>query len=298
MTKQPTYNLDDLLTIIYITLDDLPTEMIEDRDGRPPLVSDAELVCLSIAQALLDIPTERRFFRMAQGRLGHLFPRLPERSVYNKRLRGLHGYLAIAWELINRLSEAGLEQLRLVDSTAINMAASPLTTKRSAHGIYAEYGKKSTHKGFFWGYRLHAIVSVEGAILAFELTGGSTKHERPTLTRLLEELDESGQLILADKGYISKPLAQLARELGAELVIAGKQASGKGQGTDAYRGLRQPIELVFGSLKSQFSLERLQAKTPAGLLARILQRLLAYTAAGYCNWMQGIPRRSFIAYDH
>jgi hypothetical protein len=44
--------------------------------GRPPTVTDAELVCLAVAQVLLRYDDERHWLRAAPGRVGHLFPRL------------------------------------------------------------------------------------------------------------------------------------------------------------------------------------------------------------------------------
>jgi hypothetical protein len=65
-------DLDALLTCLYVLVDDLlPARR---RFGRPPLISDSELICLAVAQVLIDCPNERRFLRLATRRLGHLFP--------------------------------------------------------------------------------------------------------------------------------------------------------------------------------------------------------------------------------
>ena len=46
-------------------------------------------------------------------------------------------------------------------------------------------------------------------------------------------------------------------------------------------------------------LERHGDRVPAGLWARIVQRLLALNAAIWHNWLTGAPvKRSLIAYDH
>ncbi|MFD5543881.1 hypothetical protein ACFWIJ_40310 [Streptomyces sp. NPDC127079] len=55
--------------------------------GRPPLLSDSELVCRAVAQALLGYRSEARWLRFAHERLSGLFPCLPRQSGYNKRLR-------------------------------------------------------------------------------------------------------------------------------------------------------------------------------------------------------------------
>ncbi len=64
--------------------------------------------------------------------------------------------------------------------------------------------------------------------------------------------------------------------------------------------LRQIIESVNWTLKSQLSLERHRGRTRQGVAARILQRLLALTAAIWHNQTthQPGPARSLTAYDH
>jgi hypothetical protein len=48
--------LDALLTALYVVIDDfLPARR---RPGRRPVLTDAEVICLAIAQVLLDCPSE------------------------------------------------------------------------------------------------------------------------------------------------------------------------------------------------------------------------------------------------
>ena len=47
------------------------------RPGRPKRLSDAELVCLAVAQVLLGARSEHHWLRLCYARLGHLFPYLP-----------------------------------------------------------------------------------------------------------------------------------------------------------------------------------------------------------------------------
>ena len=70
-----TTDLDTLLTALYVKIDD---EIEGTRwMGRPPLLSDSELVCLAIAQALLDYHSEARWLRYARKNLSGMFPYLP-----------------------------------------------------------------------------------------------------------------------------------------------------------------------------------------------------------------------------
>jgi len=56
---------------------------------------------------------------------------------------------------------------------------------------------------------------------------------------------------------------------------------------------------VFDTFKGQLDLERHGGRTPAGVLTRIWQRVLALTAVIWHNDTTGAPiKRSPIAYDH
>ena len=79
-------DLNTLLTALYVWIDDYlgPRR----RAGRPPRLTDAELLTLAVAQALLDVRSEARWLRLIPQRLPGAFPYLPAQSGYNKRLRG------------------------------------------------------------------------------------------------------------------------------------------------------------------------------------------------------------------
>ena len=63
--------------------------------------------------------------------------------------------------------------------------------------------------------------------------------------------------------------------------------------------LRQRVEAIIWPLKNQLGSERHGGRVPAGLWARIVQRLLALNTAIWHNWQIGVPvKRSLIAYDH
>lgn len=59
------------------------------------MVTDAEVVTLCVAQAIMGQPCDRRFLAAARRQLGHLFPRLPGQAGYHKRRRALAE--AIEW---------------------------------------------------------------------------------------------------------------------------------------------------------------------------------------------------------
>lgn len=157
--------LDALLTALYVLADDLLPK--RRGRGRPPKISDAELVCLAAAQIFLDCPNERRFLRLAASRLSHLFPYMPGQSGYNKRVRALAPEIARLVLHLARLSPCFCDRLRLPDSTPIPCAASRETVKRSQLAGYAAYGYCASHSRYFWGFRLYLLCAPDGMPIAF-----------------------------------------------------------------------------------------------------------------------------------
>ncbi len=80
-------DLDTLLIALYVLVDDHVIAPQDRRPGRPKQLSDAELVCLAVAQVLLGARSEHHWLRLCYGRLGHLFPYRPKQPGYHKRLK-------------------------------------------------------------------------------------------------------------------------------------------------------------------------------------------------------------------
>jgi len=106
---------------------------------------------------------------------------------------------------------------------------------------------------------------------------------------------------MADKGYRS---AAFETELNARgiTLIRPKVRSEKTSRplTRFLKPFRQIIESINQTLKAQLDLERHGGRKPAGVCARILQRILALTAAIWHNEPSSAtgPARSLLAYDH
>jgi hypothetical protein len=98
--------------------------------------------------------------------------------------------------------------------------------------------------------------------------------------------------VAADVAAGGGDLADLVEE-----VHGGQVGPRPGQGL--FKPLRQLIQLVNDTLKGQLDLERSGGRTIEGVTARVLQRLLALTAAIWHNHKTGQPvLRSLVAYDH
>ena len=159
-------DLDTLCTVIYCTADDLLPAPKRNARRR---VTDAELVTLCVAQAIMGIPSDRRFLASARKRLVHLFPHLPSQPAYWKRRRRLAD--AIEWLMAHfaQQSPGFRDELLLIDSTPVECGRSRETAKRSALAEVAGYGYCAAHSRWFWGFRLHLLAAPDGTPRALTL---------------------------------------------------------------------------------------------------------------------------------
>src|SRR3979409_702464 len=109
-------NLDLLLTVVYCITDDFLPKRVANARRR---VSDAEIITLCVAQAIMGIPSDPRFVAVAPHRLGHLFPCLPTRDAFHKRRLRLSGQIEALIAEFARQSPGFVDDLVLVDSTPV-----------------------------------------------------------------------------------------------------------------------------------------------------------------------------------
>ena len=288
-------DLDDLLTALYVFADDFLPGRPKSRPGRKPRITDAELICLAVAQVLLDWPKERRFIRFARRRLGHLFAYIPGQSGYNKRVRELGPQICAALGALARISPSWCDGLRLVDATPVPCGQSRETVKRSEFAGHAAYGYCAAHSRHFWGFKLYLLAASDGMPIASCLAPANAP-EREVVASMLQGVELDGYTVIGDKGLSGAEIEGLVAELGGLFLRPDRRDEAPRNGS--LGGVRQWIEAIFDQLKDQLSLERHGAHGMEGLWARVCQRLLAFGAVIWQNWEIGEPGRSLIAYDH
>ncbi|MFC5212007.1 IS982 family transposase [Pseudonocardia sulfidoxydans] len=296
-----TTNLNTLLTALYVKIDDHLG--CRPRVGRPPRLSDAELLTLAVAQALLGIRSEARWLRFVPTHLPGAFPYLPGQSGYNKRLRAAVPLIKRLIRVLAADTDLWHDPVWVVDSTPVECARSRPTALRSNLAGWAGYGYCASHSRFFWGLRLHLIATPAGLPITWVLADPKID-ERQVLIAALDHdrtltADRTGLTIIGDKGYVSRELDTYLAERGVRLLRPSYRNHTPRPGEQLLKPIRQLIESIFDTLKGQLDLELHGGRSIDGVGARIGQRLLAMTAAIWHNRATGQPTtRSLTAYDH
>ncbi|WP_328764923.1 IS982 family transposase [Streptomyces sp. NBC_00272] len=303
-----TNDLDTLATALYVKTDDLLKDSPQFAPQRPavgivPQLSDAELVTLAMMQAMLGFTSEARWLRHAGAHLRHLFPYLPKQPGYNKRLRKAAALLRRVTRVLATDTSVWSDDVWIVDSTPVECGRSRETVKRSDLAGWAEYGYCASHSRFFWGLRLHLVCTLQGLPVTFALTGAKAD-ERETLLDLLAAepgltAARPGQTLIGDKNYFGRDFEHQLAEQDIRLLRPARKGEPQRPGAPLFKPLRQVIESVNETFKGQLNLEQHRGRTPGGVITRVMQRILALTAAIWHNDHTGQPvPRSLTAFDH
>ena len=145
---------------------------------------------------------------------------------------------------------------------------------------------------------------MHGLPVGFALTGAKAD-ERQTLLPILDTdptltgAERAGQILIADKNYYGREFEATLAEAGVDLLRPARKGEQPRAGTEFFKPLRQTIESINDTFKGQLDLEQHGGHTPAGVWVRVVQRVLALTAAIWHNDRTGQPiERSLLTYDH
>lgn len=247
-----------------------------------PKLSDIELISLIILAEYKSIDSECQLFRDIKG--FDIEPKI-ERSVYNKRKRKLFAHIEeIRKRLVKKLNE--FEKYFVVDSMPLEVCK---LSRSSRSKICKEVDYALPNKGFcasqnlhFYGYKLHAVCSINGVFQSFDLAPASI-HDIHYLQDIKQQLTHC--VLLGDKGYLSQTIQlDLFNEVKIELETPKRknQADYNPQYYQ-YKKYRKRIETLFSQLCDQFMIRRNYAKTFEGFKTRILAKITTLTTIQFLN---------------
>jgi hypothetical protein len=283
-------DLDLLLTAVFATADDLLPQRAKNARRS---VTDAEVVTLAVAQAVMNIASDREFLAAARRQLRELFPKLPGQAGYWKRRARLTETIEWLTAMFAQDSPGYFDNVVLLDSTPVECGRSVDTARRSELAVACAHHYSRSHSRWFWGMRLHLLAAPDGTPRAAILASADQK-ERDVALRLFSIGLRGGELVVCDKGYAGRDFEHAAAEhFGARILRpARKDEPGRGP---VLSWIRQRIESIFWTLKDRLGLEQHRARSLHGLRARIATKLLALASGVWLNHYLNQPTRAFAA---
>jgi hypothetical protein len=227
----------------------------------------------------MSIDLEYQIFRMLPSCLSSKI----ERSVYNRRKRKLFTHREIVRKkLVNLISST---DYYIVDSMPLEVCKLSRSTRSQ---ICKEEYETAPNKGYcasqsssYYGYKLHAVCTIDGVFTDFDLTQASI-HDNYLKNIKLMYKDCS---ILGDKGYLSVDYQRdlfSSNQIILEVPMRRNQKDYKPQAY-IFRKSRKRIETLFSQLCDQFMIRRNYAKSFDGFKNRILSKIMALTIIQLIN---------------
>ena len=273
---------EDFILTVYVVIDELyrqfaPSEVIHRRHVLDAKLSNSEIITISICGELAGIDSENAWFSFVKKNYRHLFPQLCSRSRFNRTRRALMQTTELLRQKMISAFPIPFSPYFIIDSFPLAVCKFGRARYcRSFRGYGADYGKCPSKKETYFGYKAHALVTLEGYITSFEITPASTD-DREGLRDIVES--QSDLVILGDKGYVGENLMLEMKEQGI-CLLALKRSNSKINWSKSFRQLifklRRRVETVFSQLSEQLNAERVLAKSFQGLCTRLSNKILAY----------------------
>ncbi len=289
-------DLETFITTLYVMVDDfcqLKLEAEKPRPGPHASLSRSEVITLALFGQWVQFPSERAFYRYAQHHLQNAFPRLPNRSQFNRWQRSYRDEITQFALGVVQLLQAQNTVYEVLDSTA----AVTRDAKRRGLGWLAGQADIgwSNRIGWYEGFHLLLAVTDQGVITGFGFGSASTHDQHLVATLFAARHTSSPRLLsagspahgsyVADKGFAGdRPRRSFQKLHQVDLITAPHQSS-KQRWPKALRrwlaSLRQIIETVNDKLLNTFRLARERPHDLTGFQARLAAKVALHN---FCIW--------------
>ena len=273
---------EDFILLVYTIIVDLykqfvPASVSQRRNVNTAKMSDSEIITLSICGELVGIDSENAWYSFVKRNYRHLFPKFCSRTRFNRTRRAL-------LQVTELLRQKLIQSFPIPSSRYFVIDSFPLPVCKFGRARYcrsfradgANYGRCPSKKETYFGFKVHALITLEGYITAFEVTPASVD-DREGLRDLAE--NQIGLVILGDKGYTGETLYDDMRRKGICLMSL-KPSNYKKNWPREIRQLifrfRRRVETVFSQLSEQLNAERVLAKSFRGLCTRLQNKVLGH----------------------
>jgi Transposase DDE domain len=232
-----------------------------------PAFTDAEIITIALMQSCFGVATLKKTYLLIACNYRSAFPKL---CSYKQWIARLHALSDLTGHLIEAARNCNGFDLHLsvFDSKPIPVCK-PIRHGRVRllrdEGAY--FGKSS--KGWFFGFKLHASININGHFVGGFLTGGNC-NDREAVHDLA--LMSDGGVALADYGYRGKRIAEEVAE-GADMLLITTADVAKQRALIS--SLRERVETFFSQLWSMF-VDQVYSRSWRGLWSTIKLKLVSY----------------------
>ena len=285
---------EDFILLIFVLTDDLYKKIAPDKvkcraNIEKALLSDSEIITIAMCGEIIGIDSERSWLNFVKRNLRHLFPQMFDRTRFNRTRRNLQQVMHL---IFIELSTYLKDKFLIADSFPLEVCKfGRAHFCKSFKYDGATYGYCAAKKQTYFGYKVHALTTIDGAIRIFEITPANVD-DRKGLCDMISNFTDFYS-IFGDKGYVDKNLEMELKQRGQRLLALQRDNS-KRNWSEVERKFilkyRKRIETVFSQLADQFNAGRVLAKSFLGLSVKLLTKILAFN---FCLFINKIFKKLF-----
>lgn len=163
--------------------------------------------------------------------------------------------------------------ISIADATALAVCDNKRIARHRVFKACAARGK--TSMGWFYGFKVHAIINSKGELIRLQLTAGNVDDRKP-MPDLCQGLVG---LLFADKGYIARWLTERLAAQGLQLITTLKQNMRPVPRTAFEKAIlrrRCLIETVFHELKNLCQIEHTRHRSVSNFVVNLMAGVIAY----------------------
>jgi hypothetical protein len=284
-------DLETLIVSMFVWIDDTLTDWqaqtcrLRER-GPAPTLADSEVLTMEVVGEFLGIDTDSAILTYFQHHHLPLFPKIAliHRTTFTRQASNLWAAKEALWP--RAVAELPCDpQLAMIDS--VPMPICRLAHAPSCRRLRAEaaFGRDSTSRAFFYGFRVHLRVNWPGVVTAVSVAPAN-RSDLEVAPELVAGV--CGQ-VLADRNYWNPRLRdELAREGVTHLApYRHRSEDPTPRRSHLLNRMRRQIETIASQLVERFHLKRVWARDAWHLTNRILRKVLSHTLAICLNVAQG-----------
>jgi hypothetical protein len=263
------------MTRQYVFFDDM-LKTINHKEPASRKTTDAEIITVALLAAGYfagNIEKSLCFVRSTG-----LMPHIIGKSRFNRRLHNIGELLSCLFFYTGHaVKELNLQSVYSIDSFPVSVCHNiRIANSRIVSG--KEYrGYCASRRCYFYGFKVHMIVTSNGIPVEFTFTAGS-KHDLDGIRQLPVNLPE-GSEILVDSAYTDYLLEEMLADNGIRLLANRKGNSNKPHNpcTEYLIAIgRKRVEITFSDI-AKYLPKKIHAVTQSGFLIKLIMFIWTYT---------------------
>jgi Transposase DDE domain len=255
--------MDLQIILVYCLCADLLMALNHHEDAQRQM-NDAEVMTTAIVAALYFGGKYERARELLQEQ-GYI-PNMISKSQFSRRLHRLDTLFVTLFRVLGEsFKQLNAESVYIIDSAPVAVCDNIRISRNKIYGDEAYRGYQASKKRYFYGVKIHLLVTKDHQPVEFFLSPGAFSD-----TDALEQFDfdlPEGSQIFADKAYTFYLVEDLMAEAGLHLIPDRKHNS------------KRPLPPWLQSLLRHY---RNQVETAGSLIERLLPKSIhAITAKGF-----------------